>query len=133
MVAIGQYGSYVKCGPESRNVEDWRQAITLSIEDAMALLAQPKGGRAARGAGTSVSAIHDFGPVEGLPGPVRVLPGRFGPYVTDGKTNATIPKSVSPETITLEQAVEMIKAKMAAGPSTFKRKKPVKRSTAKKK
>lgn len=133
LVAIGQYGSYVKCGPESRNVEDWRNAVTMSLEDAMTLLSQPKGGRAARGSGGSVSAIHEFGPVEGLAGPVRVLPGRFGPYVTDGKTNATIPKSISPETITQEQAVELIKAKMAAGPSTFKRKKVVKRTTSKKK
>ncbi len=79
--------------------------------------------------GVGFQEIHqEFGTLEGASGPVKILSGRFGPYITDGKTNVTIPKATNPESITAEQAVAMIKAKEAAGPS----KRPFKRKVTKK-
>ena len=122
LASIGQYGAYVKCGTETRNVASWRDAVALDLAAALALLAQPKirRGRTADPA-TPVEAIKEFGKLEGTAGPVRVLPGRYGPYVTDGKTNATLPKGMSPEDVTAEQAVELIKARAAAGPPAKRR------------
>jgi DNA topoisomerase-1 len=123
---IGKFGPFVKCGDEFRNVPDWRTAATLSLADAVALLAAPKTGRGGRIIGAPAAAkepLKNFGKLEGAQGDVRVLEGRFGPYVTDGKTNATLPKSDSPDEITAERALELLLAKAAAGPS----KKPFKR------
>lgn len=124
-VTIGRYGPFVKGGEEIRNVSDWKTAGRLTLAEASELLAAPKqfrnGGGAAR---TPAEAIQEFGKLEGAQGNVRVLSGRYGPYVTDGKTNATLPKTVQPEEITAEEALELLKARAAAGPS---KKKPFKR------
>lgn len=120
---IGKYGPYVQAGAEIRNVEDWRAGMTMSVEEADEILRQPKGARAkAKAAGP----IQDFGELEGAAGPVRVLAGRFGPYVTDGETNATLPKDKDPEAITPEEALELLARKREAGPSKrfVKRKSP---------
>lgn len=111
VVTIGQYGPYVKSGTETRNIADWREAAELTHDAAVALLKAPKPvrGRGAAGA-TPRAAIKEFGGM-------KVLDGRYGPYVTDGKTNATIPKSISPENITEDEARELIAARAAAGPS----------------
>jgi len=129
-VAIGQYGPYVKQGDEFRNVPTWQAAAQITLEEAVALLAQPKASRfGAKTERTPAAAIQDFGQLEGAEGAVRVLSGRFGPYVTDGKTNATLPKSDAPETISASRALELLLAKKAAGPS----KRPVKKFARKKK
>lgn len=118
-VAIGQYGPYLKAGNDTRNVSDWRTAATMTLAEAHALLAAPKVGRNGRpiGAPRAASApIQEFGELEGAAGPVRVLSGRFGPYVTDGSVNATLPRSMDPATISADEAMELIRAKAAAGP-----------------
>ncbi len=122
IVSIGQYGAYIKCGAEARNLEDWRAAASIRREEAEALLSQPRHRRGGVSAGPQVprTAIHEFGALEGASGPVKVLPGRFGPYVTDGKVNATIPKSIDPAEITPEQALELLVAK-ASSPGTKRR------------
>jgi DNA topoisomerase-1 len=118
---IGKFGPYVQAGAEIRNVENWRAGATMSVEQADELLKQPKGARAKAAA---AGPIQEFGQLEGAAGPVKVLAGRFGPYVTDGETNATLPKGKDPATITAEEAVDLIAKKRAAGPSTrFVRKK----------
>lgn len=109
---IGKFGPYVQCGPEIRNVEDWRKGLSISLEEALELLAQPKFAKRA-----AAAAIKEFGPIEGAAGPVKVLSGRFGPYVTDGTTNATLPKTMDPEAVTPESALELLLKKAAAGPS----------------
>jgi DNA topoisomerase-1 len=129
VVLIGRYGPFVKCGEEIRNIPDWRIAADVTLEEASEILAQPKvSGRPGRGPTTPVEPIKKFGTLEGAQGEVKVLSGRYGPYVTDGNTNATIPKDISPEEITADQAMDLIKARVAAGPS---KKKPVKRGFAK--
>lgn len=117
---IGKYGPYIQCGKEIRNFEDWRSAPTLSVERAVEILSMDKRA-AARSARAATGPLKEFGALDGAAGPVRVMPGRFGPYVTDGSVNATIPKNISPESITPEQALELIRAKAAQGPSKKKR------------
>jgi DNA topoisomerase-1 len=112
---IGKYGPYIQCGKEIRNSTDWRGGATMSVNDAVALLAQDK--RAASRSQASREPIQVFGELPGAAGSVKVMPGRFGPYVTDGTTNATLPKNVDPSKLTPEQAVELLQKKAAAGPS----------------
>jgi len=113
---MGKYGGYVEMGVERRTIEDWRRLLTITLEEALPILAEPKtGGRAARS--STPSALKEFGEVEGNEGPVKLMAGRYGPYVTDGKTNATLPKGTNPDDLTAEQASELLAAKRAAGPS----------------
>lgn len=123
---IGKYGPYIQSGKEIRNVDDWKAAAIMSAEAATELLRLPKAA-AARQSRAAAGPIQEFGALEGAEGPVKVLAGRFGPYVTDGVTNATLPKSVDPAGLTADQAIELLKAKKAAGPS---KKRPVKRGKA---
>lgn len=118
IATIGPYGAYVKCGTETRNIADWHDVFSIEMPAAVALLAAPKGGRN-RGAASSApqAPIREFGELEGAAGPVRVLAGRYGPYVTDGKVNATLPKGTDPASVTAEVALQLIQAK-AANPST---------------
>jgi DNA topoisomerase-1 len=71
--------------------------------------------------------IQELGEVEGGAGPLRVLAGRYGPYVTDGEVNATLPKGVDPASLTRERAAELIAQKRAAGPVRPRRKAPARR------
>jgi DNA topoisomerase-1 len=129
---IGKYGPYIQSGKEIRNVEDWRAGATLTVEQAAEILTQPKFQRAAR---APISAIQEFGKLEGAAGDVKIMSGRFGPYVTDGETNATLPRGKDPASITAEEANELLARKRAAGPSTrkFVRKKATGRKVGAKK
>ena len=129
---IGKYGPYLQSGTEIRNVEDWRTAASMSVNQALEVLAQPKYQKAARKA---AEPIKVFGELDGSAGEVKVLLGRFGPYVTDGEVNATLPRGTEPAALTAEEAAELLAKKRAAGPSTkfVRRKKATtKRATAKK-
>lgn len=126
---IAKGGPVLQCGREYRNVEDWRDGFTLDLSGAMALLNQPKDERPRRKA---FEVIKEFGTLEGAEGPVRVMSGRFGPYVTDGATNATIPRSTAPDELTPQMAIELIQRKKAAGPSPKRRKIARRKTSAKK-
>lgn len=113
---IGRYGPYLRWGDEFRNVDDWRKLATMSLEEAEAIVRAPKQAKRPRSPASPKTAIKEFGALEGMAGPVRVLDGFYGPYVTDGKINATIPKSIEPAALTADQAIELIRAKAAAPP-----------------
>jgi len=108
---IAKGGPVIQCGKEFRDVEDWRKGSSLTLEQAMELLGQPKAARKRK----TFEPIKEFGALEGADGPVKVMTGRFGPYVTDGSTNATIPKTMSPQDLTPEAAVDLLQKKKAAG------------------
>lgn len=108
----GRFGPYLKKGTDSRSLESESQIFDITLEKALELYAQPKYG--ARKA-SSALAEFDADPVSGKP--IRVRDGRFGPYVTDGETNVTIPRGQTPEDITFEVAVQMLADKRAKGPA----------------
>lgn len=110
---IGRYGPYVVHDGNFRSLEQTDDVYTVGLERALALLAQPKGGRRRAGA----KPLREMGahPRDGQP--VQLLEGRYGPYVKHGKLNASLPKGMSPDDITLDQAVELLEARAARGPS----------------
>ena len=121
----GRYGPYLKKGAETRTLPSEDAIFSIDLAGAQELLAQPK-----YGARKASSALKEFDadPVSGKP--VKVRDGRFGPYVTDGETNATIPRGDSVEDITFERATELLAIKRAKGPA--KKKAPARKAAAKK-
>ncbi len=109
---LGRYGPFLKRGDEFRNLESWERACDLTLEQALEILKLPK--PASRRFGAKKTVLKELGEIEGAAGPVKVLDGRYGPYVTDGKTNATVPKGTDPLEVTPEQAQAMLDAKRKA-------------------
>ncbi len=130
----GRYGPYVRCGEETRSLGDDFSPLDITFEQALGLLAQPKGRRGAAKTSKEPFKVFDASPVTSQP--VRVMVGRYGPYVTDGVTNASLPKDAPPEEITFEYALNLLQARVEAGPSkrVFRRRFPSKTAgkTAKK-
>ena len=126
----GRFGPYLKKGADSRSLESESQIFDVTLEQALEIYQQPKYG--ARRA-SSALAEFDADPVSGKP--IRVRDGRFGPYVTDGETNVTIPRGQTPDDITFEIAVQMLADKRAKGPAPKRgaaKKAPAKKAPAKK-
>ena len=121
----GRYGPYLKKGTDTRSLASEDAIFTVDLPAAIEILAQPKYG--ARKASAALKEF-DADPVSGKP--IKVKDGRFGPYVTDGETNATIPRGDSVEDITFERAAELLAIKRAKGP--VKRKAPARKAPAKK-
>ena len=110
VVANGRYGPFVKRGAETRSLESEEQLLTLTVEQAEALLAQPK---QRRGRGAPKAPLKEVGPDPASGKPIVVKDGRFGPYVTDGETNASLRRGDTPEGITLERAIELLAERRA--------------------
>ncbi|MBL3687986.1 type I DNA topoisomerase [Leucobacter zeae] len=126
----GRYGPYLKKGTDTRTLPSEDAIFSIDLAGAQELFAQPKYG--ARKASSPLKEF-DADPVSGKP--IKVRDGRFGPYVTDGETNATIPRGDSVEDITFERATELLAIKRAKGPAKKKapaRKAPAKKPAAKK-
>jgi DNA topoisomerase-1 len=121
----GRYGPYIKKGSETRSLEGEEQLFTVSLDEALALLAAPKARRGQRQA--SAAALKELGPDPGSGKPIVVKDGRFGPYVTDGETNASLRKQDSVETVTLDRALELLAERRAKGPAKPKRRAPARR------
>jgi DNA topoisomerase-1 len=115
-VNLGRFGPYVKRGKDSRSLADTDDPATVDLARAMELLAAPPIRRRAASAAPAVAG-KALGERPGDGKKIELKAGRFGPYVTDGTTNATIPKSDNADAITLERALELIAAREAAGPS----------------
>ena len=118
----GPYGPYLKKGTESRSLENEEQIFTATLDDALALFAQPKFGS------RSASSIKELEPDPVSGKPIKIKSGKFGPYVTDGETNATIPAGEVPTEVSFDRAVELLADRRAKGPV----KKPARRVRAKK-
>jgi DNA topoisomerase-1 len=120
----GRYGPYLKKGADTRSLTSEDQIFDIDLAGAIELYAQPK-----YGAKRASSALKEFeaDPVSGKP--IKVKDGRFGPYVTDGETNATIPRGETVEEVDFDRAVQLIADKRAKGPA----KKPAAKKPAAKK
>jgi len=109
----GRFGPYIKRGDDTRSLQNEEQLLTITLEEALALLAQPKRGRGRQAA----EPLAELGVSPDNGAPVKLLAGRYGPYVTDGTTNASLPKNADPAATTLEQAMELLRARAATGPA----------------
>ncbi|MFI5943868.1 type I DNA topoisomerase [Streptomyces uncialis] len=125
----GRYGPYLKKGTDSRSLTSEDQLFTITLDESLAIYAQPK----QRGRAAAKPPLKELGedPVSGKP--VVVKDGRFGPYVTDGETNATLRSGDSVEEITPERGYELLAEKRAKSPAKKTAKKaPAKKAPAKK-
>jgi DNA topoisomerase-1 len=112
----GRYGPYVKKGADSRSLDSEEQMFTVTLDQAKELFAQPKPrGRAARAA--AAPPLRELGDDPASGKAIVLREGRFGPYVTDGETNASLRKGDAPESITPQRAVELLAERRAASPS----------------
>ena len=129
----GRFGPYVKCGDETRSLPADISPIDVTLEKALELLAQPKAQRRGFGAPKEPLKVFDESPVTKQK--VQLLEGRYGLYLADGTTNASLPKGMSPDDLTHEQALELLAARAALGPSkkSSRRKKAAKPKAASKK
>jgi len=123
----GRYGPYLKKGTDSRSLTSEEQLFTITLDEALAIYAQPK----QRGRATAAPPLKELGadPVSGAP--VVVKSGRFGDYVTDGEFNATLRKDDTVEAITLERAAELLAERRAKGPAKKATKRGAKKAPAK--
>jgi DNA topoisomerase I len=105
---LGKYGPYVTCGKESRTIPAGVSVLEITLGEAVTLLKAP---RTRRGQAAPRAPLKELGPHPVSGTPLKVLDGRFGPYVTDGTTHASLPKTMEPAELTLERAVEMLAAR----------------------
>ena len=126
----GRYGPYIRMGKESRSLANEEQLFTVTLDEALRLLAEPK--RGGRGA-AAAPPLRELGDDPASGKPVVVKAGRYGPYVTDGETNASLRERDGDqvETITIERAAELLQARRDAGPAAPRRR-GAKKAAAKK-
>ena len=119
VAANGRYGPYVKKGGDSRSLASEEQLFTITLEEALALFAQPRQRRGRGGAATG--PLRELGPDPSSGRPLVVKDGRFGPYVTDGETNASLRRGDGVETLTVERAAELLAERRAKAGTGAKR------------
>jgi DNA topoisomerase-1 len=114
LAGIGRYGPYVQHNGTYANLESAEEVFDVGLNRAVSVLAEKRAG-GARGGRAPASALKELGahPVDAKP--VRILSGRFGPYVKHGDTNANVPKGADPQSLTLEEAVALLAAREAKG------------------
>jgi DNA topoisomerase-1 len=130
MAHNGRFGPYIQCGDETRSLPDEHSPIDVTLDQALALLAQPKF-RRGRAAPREPLKVFEASPVTGQA--IKLLEGRYGPYVTDGTTNASLPRGTTPEAMTFAKAVELLADRAAKGRTrkTTRQKKTVRSKSAK--
>jgi DNA topoisomerase-1 len=109
---VGRFGPYVKKGDDFRSLAADDDVYTVTLERAKELLAQEK--KALRRQRATPKELKALGPHPDSGAPVRVLDGRYGPYVTDGETNASLPKGTQPEALTMDEAKALLEARAGA-------------------
>jgi len=111
LAGLGRFGPYVKHGDDFRSLESEEELFTVTLERALQLFAEPKKSRRRQ---ATKKVIASIARPEGAP--LQVLEGRFGPYVTDGETNASVPRGTDAATLTLEAANDLLEARRSAAP-----------------
>ena len=122
---FGRFGPYVKHGGEFRSLETDEDVFTISFDAALALLREPK--RSGRKQAAPRKVLAELTGEGGAA--VKVLAGRYGPYVTDGETNASLPRGTAPEAVTFKQAQDLLEARRASAPARGRGRKTVARKT----
>jgi DNA topoisomerase-1 len=127
-VQNGRYGPYAKRGSDSRSLESEDQLFTLTLAEAKELFAQPK--TRGRGARAAAAPLRDLGADPATGKPMVIKDGRFGPYVTDGETNASLRKGDDVASITAKRAAELLADRRAAPPAARRRTSTARSGTA---
>jgi DNA topoisomerase-1 len=133
VAANGRHGPYMKWGDETRSLDTEEQLLTITVDEAVKVLAEPK--RFGRRRAAPAPPLKELGNDPVSEKPVVVKDGRFGPYVTDGETNASLRKGDTVENVTIERAAELLQIRRDAGPAKKARKSAKKtpaKATAKK-
>ncbi len=112
MSNFGRYGPYVKRGDDFRSLSSDAEVFSVTLDEAVELFRQEKPSRR----GGSRKVLRELGPHPESGEAVRLLEGRYGPYVTDGTTNASLPKELDSDAVTLDAAVGLLKAREGAKP-----------------
>nr|WP_184728945.1 type I DNA topoisomerase [Saccharopolyspora phatthalungensis] len=118
----GRYGPYLKKGTDSRSLETEQQIFSITLEEALKIYAQPK----QRGRRAAAPPLRELGEAPDTGKPLVIKDGRFGPYVTDGETNASLRKGDDVESLTMDRAVELLAERRAKAPA---KKKPAAKKT----
>ncbi len=132
VAGLGRYGPFVLHDGMYANLESMEEVFSVGLNRAVAVLAEKAKGGKGRFQRQKAAVLKDLGehPSEG--GSVQVLEGRYGPYVSHNKINATLPKGQEPEKVTMEQAVDLLAEKAKKKPAKKAAKKPAKKAAAKK-
>ena len=130
--SIGRYGPYLAHDGKYGRLRSTAEVFETGMNAAVVKLAEAAAGAGARAGRTATEPLRVFGPHPVSGGEVRLLAGRYGAYVTDGTTNATLPKDKDGAALTLEEAVALIDARAAAAPAKRGKKAPAKKAAAKK-
>ncbi|MBE6484436.1 MAG: type I DNA topoisomerase [Actinomycetaceae bacterium] len=125
----GRYGPYISKGKDTRSLASEEQIFTITQDEALALLAQPKGRRGS----TAAKPLRELGADPATGSPVVLKDGRFGPYVTDGTTNASLRRGDDPTTITPDRAYDLLAERRAKGPAPKRKTASKKKATGTKK
>jgi DNA topoisomerase I len=125
VAAIGRFGPYIKHGDSFRSLPAADDVLEIGLNRAVAILAEPRKGGGRR----APTPLRVLGNHPGDNAPVNLFSGRYGPYVSHGGINATLPRDLEPETVTLEQALELLNAKGGKGKAkpVAKAKRPAKK------
>ena len=129
VVHNGRFGPYVKSGEETRSIPAGVSPLEITMDEAVALLAQPK---SQRGAARRKEPLKVFGLSPVTNEEVKLLEGRYGPYVTDSVTNASLPRGADPAAVSLEQALALLADRAANAPAGRSARKTAKKAPAKK-
>jgi len=127
----GRYGPYVKKGSDSRSLESEDQLFTLTLAEAKEMFAQPK--TRGRGARAAAPPLRELGDDPATGKPMVIKDGRFGPYVTDGETNASLRKGDDVVSISVQRAAELLADRRAAPPAARRRTSATRAGTSRKK
>jgi DNA topoisomerase I len=121
---IGRYGPFVQNDGTYANLDSVEEVFSVGLNRAVSLIAEKKAGGGRSGGRATPKALKTLGEHPAAGGPITVREGRYGPYINHGKINATLPKDVDPESVTMETAIELLAAKAGRGTA-----KPAKRSS----
>jgi DNA topoisomerase-1 len=130
--SIGRYGPYLQHDGKYGRLQTTNDVFETGMNAAVVKLAEAAAG-GGRGRGAAREPLKILGAHPRTELELKVMEGRFGPYVTDGTTNATLPKTVTPEALTLEEAAQLIDERAAKGPAKGKKKIAAKKKAAPKK
>ncbi|MBC2670160.1 type I DNA topoisomerase [Novosphingobium piscinae] len=129
--SIGRYGPYLAHDGKYARLRTTAEVFETGMNAAVVKLAEAAAGAGARGRGAAAEPLKVFGAHPTSGGAIKLMAGRYGPYVTDGTTNATLPRDQKPEDLTEEAAIALIDARAAKGPAKGKKKPAAKKAAAK--